>query len=690
MAATSQQETLFKYEPLPSSRTIRVLKLLDGNGPNNQLEVGFEYIDIERVSEWDAISYRWSCAPETTEEYKKLYVFHSVFDGPNVPRNRVIFVRPNLYRCLYTLWENNFWKFCGAMSVWVDAVCINQEDIAEKGQQVQMIGEIFGRARRVLIWLGDPADNSDAIFEDWENTGPEGLVPPEIRLQRRDAELSAQEKQYRASVLAHLLSREYWTRTWIVQEILLAKTLVIFCGKKEMSWEKFITFKGDDKNGRTFHGVQLRSCKVPTRFGGDIDLEKLVRHVRDLDSFRARIQDTATPLQLRRVELHNHSIFQLVMQFSDTKCEDPRDKVYALMSLEKRTPQQAQITVDYTEHRSELYARICESRLTGDYQSNRRFASVLLSALSLCWNDLFEVQHRGSPQECVVILSNRLEGMRRALRRGRCKVSGLRYLAGASAPRDQSLERPEAQRNHLLAAVLDAAEALSSISDPSGQAGSTSDAYSPYRTTRSMSSGTEPTELKEDPGSDRSSPQTQPTSEHTLQDIQKSTRSFSPLKSSHGSGHLSKTVVDASRSTDHMRKDPSPSLIQPQLDFHSEIGPEELPNGRRIPINRSDFPRRVLVEEMVFHIIDERNFLRQDVVALGSIMDGNEPPRPSWNQFLELIKDPNGIDFTEGKEFLLVEDRIRVIGERQFHASLQYLKNSGLRNAHLTICLNET
>ncbi|KAJ9647155.1 hypothetical protein H2199_002141 [Coniosporium tulheliwenetii] len=54
--------------------------------------------------------------------------------------------------------------------LWVDAICINQEDLAERSQQVQLMGKIYSQAEGVMVWLGEAAEKSDlalAKIEEW-------------------------------------------------------------------------------------------------------------------------------------------------------------------------------------------------------------------------------------------------------------------------------------------------------------------------------------------------------------------------------------------------------------------------------------------------------------------------------------------------------------------------------------------
>ncbi|EMD00546.1 hypothetical protein BAUCODRAFT_50168, partial [Baudoinia panamericana UAMH 10762] len=116
--------------------------------------------------------------------------------------------------------RNNLGDFLRAFSVcddfgllYIDAICINQGDLAEKSSQVRLQSTIYSQATRVLCWLGVPTDTSEIVEEglhrlarskDWssDDTGD-------------DASVSA--------ALEYIAGRPYWRRTWIVQEFLLAR-----------------------------------------------------------------------------------------------------------------------------------------------------------------------------------------------------------------------------------------------------------------------------------------------------------------------------------------------------------------------------------------------------------------------------------------------------------------------------------
>lgn len=80
------------------------------------------------------------------------------------------------------------------------------------------------------------------------------------------------------------------------------------------------------------------------------------------------------------------------------------------------------------------------------------------------------------------------------------------------------------------------------------------------------------------------------------------------------------------------------------------------------------------VTEMVFHVMRIGDIERQDIIALGDVFDTHSRS-PSWVKLLERLKDECGVAFKEAEEFLMVNDRIRVVNQRQFLACIQYLRN---------------
>ncbi|KAK0654949.1 heterokaryon incompatibility, partial [Cercophora newfieldiana] len=108
--------------------------------------------------------------------------------------------------------------------LWIDSVCINQADISEVNVQVQRMWAIYQHARQVLVFLGKEADDSGLAFDLLSKLSSVSDINDGAR--RITALLEDQSLQTRWEALFQLLRRPWWSRAWILQEYVVAKTVV--------------------------------------------------------------------------------------------------------------------------------------------------------------------------------------------------------------------------------------------------------------------------------------------------------------------------------------------------------------------------------------------------------------------------------------------------------------------------------
>jgi hypothetical protein len=137
----SQMLPVYQYRPL-SENSIRVLQLLpnrDGNAPIECNLIDYALLDARTGPHlYEAVSYVWGPPPNT----------HSLIaDGASLS------IRQNCHAVLARLRDPALPRF-----LWVDAVCINQEDNDEKTDQVQLMTWIYASARGVIVWLEEPTE----------------------------------------------------------------------------------------------------------------------------------------------------------------------------------------------------------------------------------------------------------------------------------------------------------------------------------------------------------------------------------------------------------------------------------------------------------------------------------------------------------------------------------------------------
>jgi len=197
-----------------------------------------------------------------------------------------VFVTANLHAALRRLRAERI-EF-----VWVDFLCINQQDTEERSIQIGRMGTIFRKAKQVAVWLGDEQDieEDDIAFLSTEGAK---MAHHALSVPARRA-------------LTQLLSRPYWTRVWIIQELAAASSIIILCGRHKLSWEIF----SDDLHTDFVAAVdETASNEVETRF-------------QKIREFRT---DRLAPKPIRLLEALYRSQYAL--------STDARDKLYALLGL---------------------------------------------------------------------------------------------------------------------------------------------------------------------------------------------------------------------------------------------------------------------------------------------------------------------------------------------------------------------
>jgi len=132
-------------------------------------------------------------------------------------------------------------EFQSNFALWADAICINQNDFEERGRQVRKMSEIYGKAWRVIAWLGNEEYQSDKAIQ---------LVQKLCQFhetQRMSFDLAlrlTEEPGYLGdgcwNALMQLMERPYWYRLWIIQEIVMgASSMLIRCGTSSIDWNSF-------------------------------------------------------------------------------------------------------------------------------------------------------------------------------------------------------------------------------------------------------------------------------------------------------------------------------------------------------------------------------------------------------------------------------------------------------------------
>ena len=355
--ALTMRHLPFRYQALDRSRdSIRLLILQPGQ-PADAIQCRLRTAYLSERPEYDALSYTWGDEQDLM---------------PLVLDVRTVSIRRNLWAFLRNLRHAQIQQ-----TVWADAVCINQSDLQEKSHQVNMMDRIFRSARTVRAWLGEERDGSAALFDF--------LVDVERRVSSIFG-TSTFFKHYRFATmvdmwqaLLRLSERSYWHRTWIMQELLLARNITIHCGGQTVPWETF----------RKSHLCLLRASDyyhTAHEVHDQIELRNRVTTLSKLTKlWTSSLCSEITFLQNSRSREGSprSGLFEYIKQFRYTQCLDPRDMVYALQSLSDGVL----VTADYTISRGTLVYNICRSR-SGTFVAWE--FEVLRTVLQLSWQTVTE------------------------------------------------------------------------------------------------------------------------------------------------------------------------------------------------------------------------------------------------------------------------------------------------------------
>ncbi|KAE9971114.1 hypothetical protein BLS_004627 [Venturia inaequalis] len=242
--------------------------------------------------------------------------------------------------------------------LWIDAICIDQTNVIERNHQVELMGDIYGLAQDVLVWLGDAADESDYIMEIIQQIKSVSPYIPWKCCPRddRNLKLPLLKKKELAKFVSSsqgLLSRPYWRRMWIVQEVILASKVSIACGMKVVAWDKMLLFSeaiAVTEDSKQWHGIPCILAHIR------ITLPLISEYACALAIFSRR-PNSQKQAELSTKGKQNFELRVLLLTFHDFQCQDFRDRVYGLLNLAKN---EARIPVDYNKSRYELYIAVVE------------------------------------------------------------------------------------------------------------------------------------------------------------------------------------------------------------------------------------------------------------------------------------------------------------------------------------------
>ncbi|KAH7304513.1 heterokaryon incompatibility protein-domain-containing protein [Stachybotrys elegans] len=401
------------YSPLLSATHIRLLKLAllqDVDDVFEPFHCSMVVADLDQHTQYHALSYTWG---EPISVYEDAHVpTPEDWEAPAFDihcNGEVVSVATNLYTALISIrWLLSQQAVADVLDasnlyLWVDAICINQQDVKERNSQVLLIDRLYASAQCTFMWLG--GEDTFSMQAEWffllTRLPGRAEIPVRIDIHDNDfyARVGLEQLGPEARIgLFGFYSRQYFSRAWIIQEWVRSRDTMAICGFRLLDpqdlagrlgylhgmdvWPQVMNLfesrpVGQEQAEAPFTGMGERI--IFTR--GNMQLPMpilqcilaLKTHLSNLSLFH-RLN-----LGLEGLDLYGNVVreplgrkedaFYTLQSFRHAKASDPRDKGFAFLGIldEFRSKSNSSLTLrpDYTRPTLEVYVEVAKQMISG-------------------------------------------------------------------------------------------------------------------------------------------------------------------------------------------------------------------------------------------------------------------------------------------------------------------------------------
>lgn len=292
----------YRYQPLRDDH-VRLLVLHPSPNSSDPIRCTIQHARLSDASLiYEAVSYTWG----DTTQMREICFRNS---------KRKLFVGENCHNALQQLRLQREDRL-----LWIDAICINQENLAERASQVRIMDKIFDRASGVMVCLGEEVQCSRSLFGEL-------AAAEELINNGRDCDLPYPTKAI-IRELENLFKHPWFKRVWVLQEV-CAKSLVTFmCGSASTSFDALSSLYFGYS-----HGTMVTTDRWP------LPLEWIYR----------------PPKEFRTPEF---TLWYRLYDSRNCQATNPRDRVFALKSLVGSKQSKMDSLVNYTQSVEECFTQV--------------------------------------------------------------------------------------------------------------------------------------------------------------------------------------------------------------------------------------------------------------------------------------------------------------------------------------------
>ncbi|KAF4952919.1 hypothetical protein FSARC_12540 [Fusarium sarcochroum] len=257
-----------------------------------------------------------------------------------------------------------------ALYLWVDAICINQEDPIEKSVQVPRMSDIYGRCKRVFAWLGPVKhEENDGVRElavklkqfelpshpSTNDLMEDNLIKEFMESAKSDQEAADAVERVRQA-LRSIGRRPWFRRIWILQEAVLAQRQpIMLCGPYELGYDIFfktwVMMLDPSLEGQLLYTFMAVN---PVRFQAIGLVYKRILHTRRMKD-REEVESSDDQQKQCAVE-----VLELLNETTELEATVPHDRLYALIGLLACDPLPSALLPDYTKS----FEKLCHELVT--------------------------------------------------------------------------------------------------------------------------------------------------------------------------------------------------------------------------------------------------------------------------------------------------------------------------------------
>jgi hypothetical protein len=328
--------------PDTSKQQIRLFRI-DQSTRHGTIHGSLTVTSLDEHPEYQALSYTWG---GKTKQATIIMDGKSFSIGKNLHDFQQVYLDLNA-EALPKIFQNCSTTSQFEMSLWIDQLCIDQSNVVERNHQVQLMAKIYTGAIGVIAWLGQPPKAEPHELYKMEGTNPDERP------------------------LLYLAKSKYWSRLWIIQELVLGKQVTILYGHEALAWSSLASY-GIRAEVHIWGALEKQRRRSPSNL-----LVRVVA-IRMIILWRE-----AFPNQWLEFDYTS-----AVLYFSRHKCAEPKDKVYGLLGIESQSPDL--LKVDYKRNMYDLFAdtirNIVRRRLISHVTPTKAQLQLGIEAVYRCLN----------------------------------------------------------------------------------------------------------------------------------------------------------------------------------------------------------------------------------------------------------------------------------------------------------------